>query len=99
MRAWLGRRIWDVRFSTAEARSRSRLQDAGNLDEGRARLHVGMVLRFSQGQHRRDAGILSFEQAGPFVARSRLECRLEAPSQLRPALTVMLIRQGFVFQP
>ena len=45
MRAWLGRRIWDVRFSTAEARSRSRLQDAGNLDEGRAAFDVGMVLR------------------------------------------------------
>src|ERR1700691_2598644 len=58
---------------SGEARRRRRLHDAADLDKGAASDVVRMTRRFFHGQHRREAGIGSFEQRAPFVPRSGLK--------------------------
>src|SRR5207244_2952624 len=58
--------------------------------EARPRAVVGMIPRFREAEHRREAGIRALERLAPLVARFCLEGALEQGFHLRPAGAIVL---------
>src|ERR1044072_2055100 len=96
--AALGGWALDALLGAREARCRSGLREARDVDIGAARLGMRMLGSLLHGEHRREADVGAFHDGAPLIARLGAEDAGQPALELRPRLAVHLRRPAPAFQ-